>query len=335
VSSRNTQRIRRSALPYAYRDDGLVFGLDAVSIDGGKPKAVEVSRANRRWQFPTDDWEECRLFGTLELTDDVVDAVYPESERDSPPGALYVALRCRETIYRDRWMVESGTVEPGSYEVDMALQRDDLRGEVELRPFLTRGAERSSSNGDYASSAHARLASARPWTVLVDGGGEADGEVGLDVRVEPFANSPRLPEDGLYYLDLGDPSDPLVVVNADHSRVVGVLQSEGSVGAEARMRDVIFDQIQYAVWTQLLLHAGAAVDATGRPQYEWQRTVLRIFARDLYGVDDTLEASRRLGRDLEDPTRIPDVMGRIDEVLQRYLRHRDQLINLMEEGLRI
>ncbi|MFD1513463.1 hypothetical protein [Halomarina rubra] len=314
----------------------MVFDVQAVLLDGEERVDVNVSRANRRWAFPTDDWERCRIVGTVELPSSVVDAVYPESERDSPPGSLYVTIRCRETIYRDRWMVQSETVEPKTYEVELELQRDGFRGEVELKPYLTRGAaDQSTDDGSYASSTHARLASARPWTMLVDGEADADGETGLDVRVESFSTSPRLPKDGLYYLDMGDPSDPLIVVNGEHNRVVGVLQSEGSVGAEARMRDVVFDQIQYGVWSQLILHAGVAVDSTGRPQYDWQSTVLRIFARDLYGIDDIHAASRRLKRDLKDPTTVPEVMQRIDRVLQRYLRQREQLINLMEEGLRI
>jgi hypothetical protein len=333
LSERGSQRFRKQALPYPYRDDGLVFDVDAFSLDGGKPREVPVSRANRRWSVPDEEWESCRLYVTLELPGDVVDSVFPKPERDAPPGSLYVALRCRETIYRDRHPVEMETVESRTYEFSLHLEREQLRGEVELQPFLVRST--SGTDEEYATTPSARLASSRPWTVLVDGGDNAEGETGLEVRVESFSNTPQLPDDGLYDLDLGDPSDPLVVVNGDHRRIAGVLQSDGSVGAEARMRDVLFDQIQYGVWSQLILHAGVAVDSTGRPQHKWQRTVLRIFVRDLYGIEDTTEASLRLRNDLRDPTTVPEVMQRIDRLLQRYLQHREQVINLMEEGLQI
>ncbi|WP_225308167.1 hypothetical protein [Haloarcula sp. CBA1131] len=158
----------------------------------------------------------------------------------------------------------------------------------------------------------------------------------IDGEEISFSRASHLPGgDKLYYLDFRNESRPKLWLNSDHPRITDVLQSRGSVGAEARMRDVILDQISYGIWTQLILRTGSAIDEEGETEHEWQETVLETFARNLYDVDDLEEAKHELRSDLEGTDSISHLMELIDRELQEYIDPRTQLINLMEEGLRI
>jgi leucyl-tRNA synthetase len=101
------------------------------------------------------------------------------------------------------------------------------------------------------------------------------------------------------------------------------------------MRDVILDQISYGVWTQLIVRAACAIDHEGEVDYEWQRTVIESFGRQLYEVNDATEAALRLRNEIDDRRKLPHLVERIDSELQEFIDPRSQLINLMEEGLQI
>ena len=209
-----------------------------------------------------------------------------------------------------------------------------VRGTVELRPYLVR-TEDGPTEGRYAGKKNFRLASGRIYSVVVD---LPPGEepAAIDGEEVSFSQTPHLPEgDKLYYLDFRNESRPKLWINSDHPRVTDILQSQGSVGAEARMRDVILDEISYGVWTQLIVRTSCDIDDDGEVEYEWQQTVIDTFARNLYDTDDTAEATHRLREDAGDPESLPHLMEQIDRELQEYLEPRAQLINLMEEGLRI
>jgi hypothetical protein len=203
-----------------------------------------------------------------------------------------------------------------------------------LRPYLVRDESRTGP-GQFATTKNVRVASGKRYDVVVDRPGDEEPPA-IDGETVSFAQTAHLPDgEKLYYLDFRNESRPKLWINADHPRITDVLQSRGSVGAEARMRDVILDQISYGVWTQLLLRAGSAIDDQGNVEYEWQQMVLETFVRNLYDVGDLEEATRKFREDLRDPDSLPHVSDRIDRELQEYIDPRTQLINLMEEGLRI
>lgn len=342
--SRHSQRHRSTTLPFAYRDSGLDFVVEAYSIDGRKPVDVDLkpgqSEIDLAAALPTadsaadDDWETVTIFGRIDLPEEVVNAVLPEDERAAPPARLHVAHRCHQTIYRDRTVVSDAPTPPGTYDVQIRIQKADVRGTVELRPYLVRDEGRTGT-GQFAATKNVRVASGKRYDVVVDRPGDEEPPA-IDGETVSFAQAAHLPDgEKLYYLDFRNESRPKLWINADHPRITDVLQSRGSVGAEARMRDVILDQISYGVWRQLLIHAGSAIDDQGDVEYEWQQTVLESFVRNLYDVDNLEQATHRFREDLRDLDSLPYVSERIDRELQEYIDPRTQLINLMEEGLRI
>jgi len=342
--TRHSQRHRSTTLPFEYRDSGLDFELKTYSIDGGErvdidllPGQTEIDLASVLEPEEEDevgDWKTVSLEGQLHVPDETVGTAFPPEERSEPPVKLYIAVRCHETIYRDQASVSEAPTDSGTHEVEVTLRKENIRGTVELHPYLVRTEDRS-EEGKYASQSNFRVASGRSYTVVVD---RPDDErpPAIDGEEVSFSQASHLPGgEKLYYLDFRNESQPKLWINSDHPRITDILQSRGSIGAEARMRDVILDQISYGVWTQLLIRAGSAIDEDGEVEHEWQKTVLETFARNLYDVSDLSEATHKLRTDLNDPETLPHLVERIDRELQEYIDPRTQLINLMEEGLSI
>ncbi|KTG13060.1 hypothetical protein, partial [Haloferax profundi] len=238
--------------------------------------------------------------------------------------------------YRNREIISEAPTAPGEYDVRLEIPKDTVRGTVELRPYLVRTESHPGEEpSNYADQNNFRVASGTLYYVVVDGH-EQEERAAIDGERVQFSQNAHLPDGSkLYYLDFRNESRPKLWINSDHPRIAEVLQSRGSVGAEARMRDVILDQVSYGVWVQLLVRAGSAVDVEGEVEHEWQEMVLQTFARNLYDTSDVSEATHRLRDDLSDPQTLPHVMQRIDSELQEYINPREQLIHLMEEGLQI
>lgn len=342
--TRQSQRHRRTSLPFRYRRDGLQFELEEYSLDGRKLKTFDLEPGQTRIDIAPDaryetnadgeEWQRALLFGKIEVPDDVIEDVFPADERDAPPAKLYVAVRCHDTIYRDSVVVREPPTTADTYDVTLRLDWEDFRGHVELCPFLIRTTARESEDL-YATTRNVKVASGTRYEIVVDHWDD-DEPAAIDGEEVSFSQTAHLPGgDKLYYLDFRNESRPKLWINADHPRIADVLRSEGSVGAEPRMRDVVLDQISYAVWTQLIVRAASAIDRNGAVEYEWQQTVLEAFAPTLYDVDDLDDAKFLLRRDLREPDGIARLTGKIDTELQEFLNPREQLIHLMEEGLRI
>lgn len=339
-----SQRHRRRSLPFPYCKDGLEFDLETYRIDdeepgtlGLKPGETHVDLTPEGPYGSSDEhqpWREATLSGRLELPEEVVSTVFPPAEREAPPAKMYVAIRCHDTIYRDRSLVSQAPTRAGTYDVSVDLTWSQLRGVVKLRPYLVR-TELGDDDSDYAAKPNVRLADGPIFTVLLDNG-EREERAFINGEEASFSQTAHLPDgDKLYYLDFRNEAEPKLWINSDNPRITDVLQTDGSVGAEPRMRDVVLDQISYGVWSQLIVRAACAINHDGEVEYEWQRTVVDSFARQLYDEDDLTEAALRLRAEVADGESLPHLMGRIDAELQEYIDPRTQLINLMEEGLQI
>jgi len=343
--SQRTQRHRRTALPFPHRPDGLAFELGSYSVEGRKPKPLELKAGQREIDISPgvgrdtadtipDDWDFVTLYGEIEVLDGVVEEVFPAEERAAPPGHLYVAIHCHETIYRGRIDIKTSPIAEARYDVSIPLKWNDFRGRVRLEPFLVRS-EPSEFDSEHATSPHVKLARGDAHEIVVDRYGE-DEPPSIDGEEESFSRADHLPDGNrLYYLDFRDEARPKLWINADYPRVTDILGASGSVGTEPRMRDVILDQITYAVWNQLLVRTATAIDRDGSVEYDWQENVLQAFGRQLYGVDNLKEATLRLREDIRDVENIPRLMERIDGELQEFVEPREQYLNLMEEGLQL
>lgn len=344
--TQRSQRHRTTTLPFNYRDKGVDFDLYSFTVDDGERTSLELKPSQTEIDLTAvapssgssnvPEWNSITLHGKINVPKETIEAVFPEDERAQPPAKLYVAIRCHETIYRDRIIVSEAPTTAGEYEIRLEIPKEIVRGNVELRPYLVRTEPYPREElSDYADQKNFRVASGTLYYVVVDRHDEEE-RAAIDGERVRFSQNAHLPDGNkLYYLDFRNEKRPKLWINSDHPRVTEVLQSRGSVGAEARMRDVILDQVSYGVWLQLLVHAGTAVDVEGEVEHKWQEMVLQTFARNLYETRDVSEATHRLKEDLTDPQSLPQIMQRIDTELQEYIDPREQLIHLMEEGLQI
>ncbi|WP_212750817.1 hypothetical protein [Haloterrigena sp. H1] len=133
-----SQRYRSTSLPFSYREKGVQFSLETYSIDDQDPAPLDLKPGQTEIDLagelppPADDavadWQTVALEGQLYISEETVDAVFPDEERDCPPAKLYVTIRCHETIYRDRVVVSDAPTTPGTYDVEIPIRKEKVRG---------------------------------------------------------------------------------------------------------------------------------------------------------------------------------------------------------------
>ena len=328
-----TQRLRQTALPHPYRATGLDLAITGCTLDS--EREVDIESGNRAISLTTlAEWETATISGTIDVPADVTEYVFPDDEQDSPPGKLFVAIRCRNTILRDREIIEPDSVTPGEYEFGFDLDRDLIRGGVELQPYLVRSSERGHVDGRYSTEAGTRLASDEYWMIEIDQSELPEGL--MRPIVENFSEHGGLPSsDHLHYLDLSEADRPQLYLNGDHGAIINVMESRGPTGPDARMRDVIYDQIENAVWPQLIIRTATDINEEGETRHGWQDDVLEMFHDKLYDEDiDITEAALNLREDVQDGDRLVSLMQSIDDAVQTKTEPPEQIVNLLEEGLK-
>lgn len=328
-----TQQLRTTALPHPYRATGLDLTITGCTLDD--EREVEIESESQVIPLTTlAKWQTATITGTIDVLTDVIKYVFPDDEQDAAPGKLFVAIRCRNTILRDQEIIEPDTVTPGEYEFEFDLNRNFIRGGVELQPYLIRASERNPADGRYAAEAGTKLASDNYWKIEID---ESELPEGL-MRpiIENFSEHDGLPSgDHLHYLDLSEADRPRLYLNGDHGAIINVMGGGGTTGPAARMEDVIYDQIENAVWPQLIIRTATDINEEGETRHNWQDGVLEMFYDKLYDEDiDITEAALNLREDVREGDRLVSLTQSIDNAVQTKTEPPEQLVNLLEEGLK-
>jgi hypothetical protein len=118
------------------------------------------------------------------------------------------------------------------------------------------------------------------------------------------------------------PNGPLVLVNRRHDAVRGVLQSKGTVGVAARLRDVLLGRVAVESWRTIVSEAVTALESPGEggPEDEevadlggehWTTAVLRHAAKSAKCSRDELVQR------LRDPTERSGLLFVLSENLGR------------------
>jgi len=324
-----TQRLRTTALPHPYRENGLEFTITDCTLDNDHK--VDIRSSSRLIQLTSlTEWDHATVKGIVDVSEDLVNYVFPDDEQDDPPGTLFVAIRCRQTILRDREIVKYDSIPAREYPFEFDLERAMIRGGVELQPYLVRGDDRSEVDGRYATDIGARLASSDEWLLEIDDTDLPDGL--LRPLIENFSEKSELPSgDHLHYLDMSDADRPKLYLNGDHSAIINVMESRGSTGPGARMRDTIYDLVEASVWPQLIIRTATDINQDGETRYDWQDDVLDLYHDKLYDGADVEEAAMNLREDVSDEDQLVTLMQHIDEAVQQKTEPPEQLIKLLEE----
>jgi hypothetical protein len=335
MAARGTSRKHVRFAPYRHEPFGLRVQPRGCRLDDTRsisPFNLETHLADLvEHRFKSVDMDF-----TIEVPREVIDVVFPESERQQPPAQLILAVRCPKTRLRRTVVVAAGPLAATSFDATVALERAELRGNVEIVPFLVRTEASRSSEPGFASALGAQVASARPWEIRVDLLRPPAGNY-IEVNYVSFKeHGPpqfRFP-DNLYQLS-SDKGTPTLWLNTDHPHIVEVLDSKGTFGVRARIREVLFDTISHSVWTRLFLKAASDARGGDDVPFEWEDAVLDTFLPKLYpeakGRSSQLEALR----DEIEAGDLAQVLDRLDEVLQRRLETAKHANKLIVDGAKL
>lgn len=302
MSATRTKHVR--FLPWAFVANGLTVNVVSARYDFDRDAVVSPERHLVEADEP---FEVLQLELEVSVPPETIAAVTGDGRKDGLAVAL--TWRCDET----RWRAgRTLALETDRVKCALELRQRDVAGAVEVGAVLVRVGP-SAAEG---SRSHARLADARPWEVRIDRRRALSGNH-LDIRYTRFSEDPVVPHSdkgNVYRLEV-DGERPVLWLNADLTAAVSVLDAKAASGKMARLREVAFDLLTPAVWTQLFLKA-APVFVSGEGDEEgWQSAVVWQLAPHLYGKKATeVEVRRQLELDLDD---VPSLLAKLDAVLQR------------------
>jgi hypothetical protein len=299
-------------LPWAHESQALTLAVLDAELDGQplvvEPRSQTIDLAS--------EWSRARLELELTIPSRVLTRVLAKPERASPPVAGLITLRCDQTHLRERVCLRPwAEMDAGRLRTTLTLARDDLAASVSLDAFLLRSTSASQPVLGVASELGTRLASARPLVLVIDEPPVHSGNY-LDIQYRSFAKDPTLPasrQTALYQIEL-ERADPILYLNSDHEHVRATLDSKGTTGRRARLRDLVFERIAAGVWSQLIVHAAGRLVEDGEFVYGWERAVLEQWLPRLYPEQTDDDARRRcLERGYQ---RLPQLLHELDLTLQ-------------------
>lgn len=323
MSMRDEGHRQQRFLPYASLRGASLIGEPELVVDG-KPREEGIDTDKALVSLDDDDWKVAVLRWPVVVASEELLPVVPDDEAAEPPVNVVVLVRCPATRLRRAVMAEGGAVQ-------ITIAREDVRDAVHFTPLLMRTTTRDQPTPGFASRAGVRLGQGRAWDLRVDPKTPKAGQF-LDVRYRRFSDDALLAPlgDTLYHLEVDQP-EPILWINADHERLVPVLDAKGSTGKQARMREVCFDLITHGVWVQLFVRAADDLTHGGELTYPWQDTALRELLPLVFPEErghtarlDTLQ--RVLAAD-----GLAGVMPRLDPALQRKMELSRHLVRLVDE----
>lgn len=331
-------RLQSDGYPYEYLQDKLEITVELCDVDGEGYDSDAVSHIEPDRRFDVmglGDWHQLTLRGEIKLPRGSVSGTLPDTERDEPPVNVVLAVRSAETILRYREATPDDVqdaIPNGSVTVQTTLQKEELRGDVEIKPYLVRTSFQDFSD-DYAQPYGARLASAEAYTIRVDQPKDEGGF--LHPQMEAFSDRQEFPDDeSLHYLWFRDPATPRLFLNSDHGRLVDVLFNEGSTYGDARLRDMLFDYIEQSVWQQLLLRTASDADPeTNEVSHPWQEEVIGLFEDELFGDAEYEEIISEMGQYASSGDDLDVLAREFEQAIQTRIDHPTQARKLLEEAL--
>ncbi|WP_367176788.1 hypothetical protein [Haloarcula rubripromontorii] len=323
------------SLPHEYQKEGLKFDVESFRLDDAPLGDRGDLDEDDQFLSLVDEgnWETLELEGTVAIEQDSVEDVFPFNEWEETPGRLALVKENPLAMSRDRQILADSPLDGGTKDFTLCINRDDHRGRVKIKPFLTRTEKGGSSGSKHASKIGARVADGLSWTIRLDE--RDDGGSLLMPIIEDFSDYDRFPDDNhIHYLSLEAPRNPQLYLNKEHPQVIKVLNNSGPTGGPPRLRDVLYDYIEHSVWTQLLMQTARDTSPdTGEPEYGWQEDVLDIFLDDLYQDLDDNEAAIQLAEDVRSHVDIPDLVQRIERAVHQQYDIPSDTTNLIEEAI--
>ncbi len=296
---------RRRFLPYAFAERALPLHLVGIDFE---EESVEVGALFD----PTSRTLDLREFGghaqpvvirlhTPALDAELVRTLVPKRELADPPVRLVAVATDAGGWYRT-----TGVLAPADegYAGKLELVPADSTGHIDIEALVVRREDADRGSRGFATRAGMRVASSSPIRVLTREPTAMPGGA-LDVRWEDFRTSAH-PErkrgsSRIFYLETTlDP--PVLWLNRANPDLVAVLESKGTRGSKAMVRDLLNQAIAQPVWYALVHTASMAVtrdeDGAATVPEGWQRGILARIAPRIHRGVGKESAYRQLLEDL-------------------------------------
>jgi hypothetical protein len=322
---------RHRFLPYRFDELGLTLTPLRCILDGRRDVGASFDSDRHVVDLSEYRFESARIELSIGVPANVLGTVLPSQEQSAPPVQLFVLVSCEATRLRRHVAIAGPPLAQGHHRGEVDLVHADLVGSVELTPMIVRARELSSGEPEFGAARGTRLASGRPVEVRIETLRDPGGAY-LDVRYDSFRSKgpPQFPRiDALYKLECGE--HPILWLNSDHVQVCSVLDDVANVGRMARLREVMFDRIEYAVWARLFLRAARSLTQEGESIYPWHEAVLHKVLPLVY--PEVLDHESRLAavqRDLAEGNE-DDLLERLDGGLQEHMELGAKATKLAEE----
>ena len=297
---------RRRFLPYAFGERALSLEVTAIELDGEEAELLALydprTRALDLREFGGHAQPVTIHLASPGLDPELARSLVPEAELSEPPVRTAVVATDAGGWYRTTCILEpTDAGHAGALELVLA----DSTGRVDLEAIAVRTVDVDArGRKGLATKAGMRVASSVPIRVLTREPATLPGGA-LDVRWEDFRVSTH-PErkrgsDRTFYLETTlDP--PILWLNRANPDLVAVLESKGTRGSKAMVRDLLNQAIALPVWYALVHTASLAAtrDEDGSPTVPegWKRGLLARIAPRIHRGIGKEAAYRRLLDDL-------------------------------------
>ncbi len=334
---------RRRFLPYTYGDRALTLDVTAVEFEGENVELIAVydqaSRVLDLREFGGHAQPVAVRLESQGLDPELIPTLVPKGELSQPRLRIVAVASDTEGWYRTTEVLEP---KEGGYVGVLEFVPADSTGHVDVEAVVVRSEDAGPGvHRSVATRAGMRVASSPPIRVWTREPAAMPGGA-LDVRWEDFRVSAH-PErkrgsERTFYLETtSDP--PILWLNRANQDLVAVLESRGTRGSKAMVRDLLNQAIALPVWYALVHTASMAVtrdeDGSSTVPPGWKRGLLARVAPRIHRGIGKLSAYQRLLDDLVEVgerdasnqawlterlvVAIQDELG-LDKVAQRALR---------------
>ena len=323
-------RARDEQMPYHYDSGGLELGIVGFSFDGGESGSPDYEdREIDLYNY--GNWDELTIEANVAVNRSV-DDVFPEEEGPPFPADVVVVVDCEETQTRYKEVVADAPIERESFEGELTIQRDLVRGTVVLTPRLVR-TEPCRKGLPYAPNEGMRVAGGESWKLIVD-------EPELDADGFPFVyrdfSQDAMPPNDLIHSFSRNPN-PKMMVNNQREGIVDILQTRGTYGFRPNLKDVLKAEVGSMLWIQLIILTGTTIAETGGTEFDWQEGVIEELVDDDFGdhlfegATDYETVSERLGQRVSEASELREFITDLCEAVQLYNGSADRWDYFVEE----
>ncbi|MHB8220583.1 MAG: hypothetical protein ACYDHU_09740 [Acidimicrobiales bacterium] len=245
----------------------------------------------------TDEPDEIRIDVKAHIDGKFLTQLLPP---DTDPGvALAAAVVVQSKEGRNR-LAHHLSGSPGNWSGMVTLRRSQWRGPVDLYAKLHLSGPLPASDGKAADKGAAVAWSERTRVFFDE---RDDQPSGRSLRIDwiHFKEDPELVDDHIFAMRPDPGGPPVILLNLDFENAYAVLDSRGTHGPKARVRDATFQIIVHQCWTSILTDAWGSLVQIPRqaesPMEElpsWKREVLVDWCVDLFPGTDTIGAQAAL-----------------------------------------